>query len=320
MRVQHRILALSAFLAVSAGCRQKQTEAPAKPARPSVQNLPQYSAAPDSQPVADFHSDPLYQQADALSRTDIHRSMELLEVAIAKSPEGPTTAPYYLLLGSQKKKFEGCQFEYLSLDLEDRNGQCADFRQYASARPNEYWFNEIGDDYLYQGFHFKELEKHFPSSPLAVEAGYQLTYLARGGECEGYVDCNIEVGFAPVRDFLKKYPDSRYTAEAVRRADDAFRKVLWGQIWKTDSGEITDVNKQSEFYDPADLKKLVQEYEDVAETIPVRFRASALETIAYYRGKFGEKDRASALYERILKENPEYENLPEIRKRLAALR
>ena len=72
-------------------------------------------------------------------------------------------------------------------------------------------------------------------------------------------------------------------------------------------------------YDPNNLKRLVQEYEDLAQKLPMRFRATAWETVAYYRNKFGEKDRARALYQRILQENPSYDGNAEIRKHLAAL-
>jgi len=304
-------------------CRQKEKSTvaqaavqPAPPPKPVAGPTSQFAPIPT---LVNYESDPLYQQAQGLSHSDLRKAMDQLEVAIAKAPDNPQSAPYYLLLGKLKKEFETCQGDYAASSLENPEKQCAGFLAYAKARPDEYRFNEVGDNYLYSGFHFQEAEKHFPGSALAVDAAYESTKLSQGGECEGFLNCYVENGFAPVREFLTRYPDSRHTAEAVKRADDAFRRNLWGDVWKTEWAEIKDPNKASDYYEPANLKRMVQEYEDLAEKLPVRFRASSWETVAYYRGRFGEKDRAKSLYQRILRENPDYENSAEIRKQLAAL-
>ena len=297
--------------------------------QPSVQTIvPQKPIAaparsPKSPPAetrVDYESDPLCQEAIGLFHSDIHKAIELLESAIAKAPDSPNSAPYYLLLGRIKKEFEKCfRSDYAASSLTDPEKQCEGFTEYAKAHPTEYFYNEVGGNYLYGGFHFQELEKRFPTSPLAVEAAYEFTKLSQGGECEGFVDCYIENGFTPVHNFLLRYPDSPHTAEAAKRADDAFRQNLWGDIWKTERGEIKDANKASDdYYDPAVLKKMVQEYEDLAEKLPLRYRARAWETVAYYRALFGEKDHARDLYERILQQVPDYESNAEIRKKLAA--
>jgi tetratricopeptide (TPR) repeat protein len=323
VKTNPRIVSLVLLFLVFAGCRNKENPSSTQPlsSSPAARKTatpPPAQSIPAQTPL-NYESDPLYRQAQGLFHADVRGSIGLLEAAIAKAPDNPNSAPYYLLLGRVKKEFENCQGDYANSSLSEPAKQCKGFMEYAEARPNEYFYNEVGGDYLYGGFHFHELEKRFPSSPLAVEAAYEMISLSQGGECEGFLDCYIASAFTPVRNFLDRYPDTPHTAEAVRRADDAFRKTLWGDVWKTEWVEIKDPNNSSDYYDPANLKKMVQEYEDLAEKLPVRARASAWETVAYYRNKFGEKDRARALYARILKENPDYENLPEIRKLLAAL-
>ena len=105
----------------------------------------------------------------------------------------------------------------------------------------------------------------------------------------------------------------------MKRADNAFRQNLWGDVWNTERGEVKDPNTSDDYYDSGDPKKMVQDYEDLAEKLPFRYRARAWETVAYFRARFGERERARALYERILRQNPDYENNPEIRKKLAWL-
>jgi hypothetical protein len=65
---------------------------------------------------------------------------------------------------------------------------------------------------------------------------------------------------------------------------------------------------------------MVQEYEDLAEKLPLRVRARPWETVAYYRSRFGEKHRARELYEKIAKQFPDYENIGEVRRNLATLK
>lgn len=315
-----------ALALASSGCKKHATEAkqaaPQAAAQSAVPAAPQpapaASPAPVPVPVA-FESDPLYQQALQLASTDLRKAMALLEGPIAKAPDAPQSAPYYLLLGKLKKRYE----EACENANEPPPGQplqpCGDFREYAAARPTEYFHDEPSDSYLYTGIHFTEVQRRYPSGALAVDAAYETTNLAQGGECEGQLVCYIESGFAPMQKFLQNYPDSPHTEQALQRADDAFRKTLWGDRWKTDWTEVPDPNKATDFYDPSDLKKLVQEYEDLAEKLPARFRVRPWETVAYYRTRFGETGRARALYEKIVLQFPGYENISEARRNLAAL-
>src|ERR1700730_7225523 len=92
---------------------------------------------------------------------------------------------------------------------------------------------------------------------------------------------------------------------------------LSSDVWKTEWAEIKDPNQASDYYDPASLKKMVQEYDDLTEKLPLRFRAWPWETMAYYRNRFDEKERARELYEKIVRQFPDYENIGEVRQSLA---
>jgi tetratricopeptide (TPR) repeat protein len=331
---RNEALALSLFSVIligfaATGCKKQppvqsakeeaRPSAPANvpPAGTSAASTPPISPVPaPAAPTPDYESDPLFQRAKALTNTDIRGGMTMLEEALAKSPDDPHSAPYYLLLGRLKKEYENYE-GYNAGTPEASERQRNEYREYAKARPNAYFHDEPGDSYLYNGIHFKELEKRFPSSLLAAEAGYEITNLSQGGECEGQLVCFIEFSFEPVRAFLLRYPDTSHSAEAAKRADDAFRNSLWGDHWKTDWTEVTDPTKANAFYDPADLKKLVEEYEELAEKLPSRFRPRIYETVAYYRGKLGETQHARELYEKITAQFPNYENIQEIRQKLA---
>ena len=323
---QPLVCTLSFALALaSGGCKKHSSEAkqaaPQAAAQSAAPETPQPApVAPPPAPVpVAVESDPIYQQALQLASTDLRKAMAVLEASIAKAPDAPQSAPYYLLLGKLKQRYE----EACQNGNEPPAGQpaqpCSDFREYAQSRPTEYYGDEPSGSYLYTGIHFTEVQRRFPSSTFAIDAAYETTNLAQGGECEGQLVCYIESGFAPMQKFLQRYPDSPHSQQALQRADDAFRKTLWGDRWKTEWTEVTDPNKATSFYDPADLKRLVQEYEDLAEKLPARFRARPWETVAYYRNRFGETDRARALYQKIVQQFPDYENISEVRRNLAAL-
>jgi tetratricopeptide (TPR) repeat protein len=301
------------------GCKKRKSVASAQqepgaavPAKPASR-----ATAPVQAPVP-LGTDALYHQAEALSKTDIQKAMETLEQAIAKAPDDPHSAPYYFLLGKLKREYEKYQ-DYNADSPEQAEKLGKEFREYAEGRSAEYFHDESSDAYFYSGFHFRELDKRFPSNPLAVDAAYEITNLTQGGECEGQLVCYIDGGLAPVREFLLRYPDSPHTSEAVERADDAFRKNLWGPVWKTSWTEVRDPTKATDFYDPAELKKVVGDYEGLAEKLPDRFRPRVYETTAYYHARLGETDRARQLYTLILQQAPDYENIGEVRKALRDL-
>jgi len=151
-------------------------------------------------------------------------AIERCETALKSRVEDCRPDSIYLILGRLKLRLERAANQtYVEIDMQAFLHFRRQFEKYAKERQGvEYHFNEIGGSYIYNGSHFKELIKKFPKSNLADNAAYELTKLSLGGECEGWLDCYIQGNFAQVKDFIKKYANSEFTAEAVKRANDAF--------------------------------------------------------------------------------------------------
>jgi len=280
MRFFRCFLAILLGFAALSGCKNRGAEAreEAPSTRPQAPQPPATSPSQASQrppAVSVEESERICGEAKALTQTDLRKAIGILEQAISKNPDDPAAAKYYLLLARLSKQYENYQVSSDNDAQGEYERRTKEFREYAESHPGAYFHDEPGDAFLYNGLHFKEVTRRFPASPEAVEAAYEITNLSQGGECEGQLTCYIEAEFEPVRRFLNQYPDSPHTAEAVQRANDAFRKTLWGERWKTDWTEVRDPNQSTDFYDPAELKRLVGEYEDLAEKLPLRFRASA---------------------------------------------
>lgn len=91
--------------------------------------------------------------------------------------------------------------------------------------PPGYEYNEIGGDFRYTGRDFQELIQRFPNNPLADAAAYALTFVERGGECEGDLDCVVNWSWGNVSTFLRAHPQSPFADSAVDRAIAAFHVI-----------------------------------------------------------------------------------------------
>lgn len=221
-------------------CEQKQ-EVPAAERTPA----PATRAALDTM-LAD---EPEYSQVNLDSLRTVLDSLET-ELARAAADRQP-----YLLfeLGRAKKRFIP----------ELRSPHEA----YAKAREGEYWYNEIGGNYLYQGTHFRQLIERFPDHHLADDAGYQLTMLPEGGECEGFITCYIARSLHDVQDFLVQFPNSPYAPRALERVMHAFETQL----------NDLDLTKKSadQMYDPNELPPIVARFDTATMKLPPALRAQA---------------------------------------------
>jgi hypothetical protein len=130
--------------------------------------------------------------------------------------------------------------------------------QYAAARPDEYFYNELGSGWLYRGWHFEKLQRRFPNDTLVDDAAYELTRLPMGGECEGFIPCYVHSGFSNVAEFLRKHPRSPLADEAVRRALAAFLQLR----------PELDLRQPSEQLDTADVRRLVSELDSLGRALP----------------------------------------------------
>src|SRR5262249_2055593 len=147
VKTRLQVISLAVLSLAFIGCRSKENSSSAQQPAPTakVQTAPVPPAVLPQTPV-NYEPDLVYQQAQTLARSDIHKAMELLEAAIEKAPDSPSSAPYYLLLGRLKKERESCQQDPTTSPLSEPAKQCSDFVDYAKSHSNEYFYNEVAGD------------------------------------------------------------------------------------------------------------------------------------------------------------------------------
>jgi hypothetical protein len=222
------------------------------------------SCIPVDTTVASFHT----------ASGDQHRVRDLID-SLEKSAAAATTASLpalYLELGRAKTAYVPTP-------------------DYAKARPNEYFYNEIAGDWLYRGWHFEQILQRFATSDLADDAAYEMTKLVPGGECEGYIACYVHVGWQPVAEFLRAYPRSAFATEGIKRAIRAFSVI----------GQGMDLRGGSEYIDPPEIRRLIVELDTLASTL----RGTMLGARLYARSgelwqQLGEYDFAREVYRNAL--------------------
>ena len=158
--------------------------------------------------------------------------------------------------------------------------------RYARAHPDDYWYNEVGADWLYTGTDLRELIRRFPQHELVDDAAYMMTRLPLGGECEGYVPCYTGSTWGPVSEFLAAYPQSPYADSAVARA-----LVAFGHI-EPDA----ELRASSAAYEPNDIRQLISSLDSVARLLPERQRVPLLTRAGELWTQLVEYDRARAAY------------------------
>jgi len=100
--------------------------------------------------------------------------------------------------------------------------------RYAREHPDDYWMDTPWAVYRYTQRHLRELTERFPDYDFADDAAYLLAKPFEGSECEGDFVCGLVVRkrVGALTDFIRRYPRSEYTPEAVRRANETFTSTL----------------------------------------------------------------------------------------------
>ena len=234
-----RVIALALSMSVAATAQGQQQPAPVKSCVPANPKL-QWAVWPNA--------------ATSSSYVDIASFERRLRTA----PE--TSHPTILMqLGRLKSR----------LDVDPK---------YAAAWRKEFFYQELAGRWLYTGWHFKELLRRFPNHKLADDAAYQLTLLPEGGECEGYVPCQVASLWLRLDPFLRKYPSSPYADSAVQRTLLAFSAIKPNMNLTESSGDI----------DPPEIRKLVKSLEQTANTLPTHQRLVLLARVAELREQLGD--------------------------------
>ena len=137
---------------------------------------------------------------------------------------------------------------------------------FAVSRPDEYWYNEVGGDYLYRGKDLQTLVDSFPTHQFVDDAAYEITTLSRGGECEGYIDCYAGWSWEKIKPFIVKYPTSPLVAAALDRFFDNYELAL---------EQVEDLGLPTEYFTPTSVKAILHSADSTIAKLPGNVRAPA---------------------------------------------
>jgi hypothetical protein len=154
--------------------------------------------------------------------------------------------------------------------------------KYAAAWKKEFFYQELAGRWLYTGWHYKELLRRFPNHKFADDAAYRLTLLPEGGECEGYVPCQVSALWMRLEPFLRKYPESPFADSAVQRTLLAFSAIK----------PAMNLTRPSNDIDPPEIRRLVISLEQSANNLPVKHRLTFLARAAELREQLGDLQTA----------------------------
>ena len=157
---------------------------------------------------------------------------------------------------------------------------------YGAAHPEEFFYQELASSWLYNGWHFTELQRRFPQSPFADDAAYELTLLPQGGECEGYVPCQVSGLFSKLDAFLRAHPTSPRAADAVARVLLAFSAIK----------PRMDLTRSSDAIDVPEIRKLVDALESLARALDPALGFTLLTRVAELREQLGDLSAARSTY------------------------
>jgi hypothetical protein len=146
---------------------------------------------------------------------------------------------------------------------------------YMKARPEQFFYNEFHDFYAYNGYHFKEIARRFPTSEFADDAAYQLTKIkSQSMECEGWIPCYIHVTWDPIAKFIVAYPTSPFADSAVDRALDVF-----GINLDPKRSEEDDIYQ----YEPVEMRTILAGFDSVTHVLPPALRTRTDSALAQWR-------------------------------------
>ena len=157
---------------------------------------------------------------------------------------------------------------------------------YGAAHPDEFFYQELASSWMYNGWHFTELQRRFPQSAFADDAAYELTLIPMGGECEGYVPCRVSSLFLKLEPFLRAHPTSPLAPAAVQRTLLAFSAITPTMNLVRGSADI----------DVPESRKLVDALESLARALDPALGFPLLTRVAELREQMGDLAAARSTY------------------------
>lgn len=226
-----------------------------------------------------------------------------LESLITRMPDYPEAARAYFLLGNLKERFMS---PYKEIFLQEDPWRLPP-PEIEGIR-EQYENHESAGEYMYNGWHYKELMQRYPGNEYADDAAYKLAQLGPFGEVE---TSNGELNsiLYPMAEFIEEYPNSPLVYNALAQITTGFTYV----------GNVDFRAERYMWYYPKQFRASVKKYEETVKNIPLPAKAIAYDTISEAWMKLGDFAKAKELCEFILKDIPEYSQISVIKERLAKL-
>jgi hypothetical protein len=128
---------------------------------------------------------------------------------------------------------------------------------------------------------YKDVIARFPEASAADDATWELA-LQIGGECESFVDCELEHGLMPLVRYRAKLPTGRHVPDAVHLAVETLRTRLG---WQLTPGTVV----------AGPISGILSQYEAAAASLPRKLRSQMLRGIAPWWELLGDKARSRDL-------------------------
>lgn len=128
-----------------------------------------------------------------------------------------------------------------------------------------------------------EVVARFPGTPAADDAAWELALELRG-ECESFVDCELENALAPLLRYRARSPTGRHVPHGVARAVNALQTRLGYPL--TPGAQVDGTSP---------IPRILRQYEAAAADLPRELRARMLRAVAPWWERLGEGSRAREL-------------------------
>lgn len=161
------------------------------------------------------------------------------------------------------------------------------------------FYNEINGGYIYYGKDYDEVIKLYPDTEYAEQAAYKKLSTYQGGECEGEVDCEIQVATRREIDFISQYPKSKYVIKILKDIEPEFERRI---------NEIKSISGESDYYQSSlrhALKASLESLDQATRTSPDTIKAF----VNYYSGLYYLKLVDLKSSKKFLDKNAEFTNI-----------
>lgn len=233
---------------------------------------------------------------------DAAKAITRLRNLVKKMPDYPEMDRAYLLLGRLMKRFEDDYSETY-----DTTTHISGIPPEIADKMEEYIDGGPSGSYYYNGCHFDRLIAFFPGSEYVDEAAFEKTNLMQGGECEGDENCSLDYGVSRYIEFLKQYPASEQAGKAIAAINKEFSWIL---------AKKSERLAGTRDFSIKGLEATIDSYQQAVQGVAPREKAEANDVICSLWLKTGNKEKAIAACNDILKNYRSYPLAAEIKARL----